>query len=761
MYKKYNSVEDVEDVRLATPSSELSDVSYLTNEKVQRNSLYQTIGKISVAIIVLVSFIMIASRSSLDSSMSSTTSSFTSTSDDYVIDITVEDPDYGEIITLDYLPWDAVASPYRKQKLSISSFTVSDKTVDVTDYDVTWTLDGTTYSGSEINFYINKTGAFDCTVSLSSSKGRKLSTTSTTLPIVSTSSAVSTTYSYDFVMAAKYIRREIRSLTDSDRQNYFDAMDTMYTLSEEEGQALYGSKWHNAEFFSYKHLTGAGTTDCDHWHDGAGIVTHHMAFTLEVEQTLQAVNPSVAMAYWEYGMDTYLYDSWSDAEIFYPDWFGESSPTNEEHAIDDGSRWVGVEVPDGDPYTEWSISDTGSLNPYVNAFGHMRSPWNNNPIQLIGRHNQTYDMTQYDTMPSCSTLQSCYKSTTLADINDCSNGATHGPVHILIGGAWGQGNLFEDDDVTMAQMPDKLLFFKVLWRKGWSRCPDSCDLGVPCKCSVPQQYIDEYGAEYILKDTNIYYGLEKYLTDADDDLLLKVLRAVEDPGIAGEMFSSAAAFDPTFWPLHGQIERLLSLKRIMIEQGEVTDFDETWAFTDYNKYSGAAYLDGVCDWSKVAGSGDLTLPTCTMDVVCTGHNANDVLEFSGFLNEGDSYTNQEFYDFIHPWNDDLPYTYDTWDFDYCSDVGYPFTGSSSSSSSLPGSSTVPGSTSTVPSSGTSTVPGSTSGSTTVPGVPSIPNMQGGKKNRRLSVKSTRKMSKEEIAAVTNSRGQMLQKKMTK
>jgi hypothetical protein len=40
-------------------------------------------------------------------------------------------------------------------------------------------------------------------------------------------------------------------------------------------------------------------------------------------------------------------------------------------------------------------------------------------------------------------------------------------------------------------------------------------------------------------------------------------------------------------------------------------------------------------------------------------------------------------------------------------------------------------------------------------------MQGGKKNRRLSVKSTRKMSKEDIAAVTNSRGQMLQKKMTK
>lgn len=44
--------------------------------------------------------------------------------------------------------------------------------------------------------------------------------------------------------------------------------------------------------------------------------------------------------------------------------------------------------------------------------------------------------------------------------------------------------------------------------------------------------------------------------------------------------------------------------------------------------SGAAYLNGVCDWSKVAGSGDLTLPTCTLDVTCFGHNENDLMEFS-------------------------------------------------------------------------------------------------------------------------------------
>ena len=590
--------------------------------------------------------------------------------DSYSIAISVESPDYGVLSTIDDLPWDGVVEPHRQQILSISQFSLQNQFTDISDYIVSWDLAGSNYKGDSVTIMMNTTGIYDCRVSIYKKDGfvrkRRLS-----------HDINSQIYTYDFTLAVKYVRREIRSMTDSDREKYFTAIDLMYSLDEETGQSRYGSKFHSAEYFSYKHLTGAGTTDCDHWHDGAAIITHHMAFTLEFEQTLRAVDPSIANPYWEYGMDTYLYDSWSDSPVFDADWFGESSPTNPEHKINDGGRWVGIAVPDGSPYYDWNIEDTGSLNPYVNAYGHMRSPWNNNPFQEIGRHNMTYDMTQYQSMPTCSTLQSCFKGSSLADINECSNGATHGPVHILIGGAWGEGNLFQDEDIVMAQKPDKLLFFKVLWRMGFTRCPDTCELGEVCRCSVPQEYIDEYGAEYILKATNVYYGLETYLEDADDELLLKVLRAVEDSGIAGEMFSSAAAFDPIFWPLHGQIERLLGAKRILISQGEITDFDETWAFTEYNKYGGGAYLNGVCDWSQVQGVDDLTLPTCTMDVICSGHNEDDVLEFGGFISDDDQYTNGEFYDFIHPWSDDLPYTYDTWDFDYCADVGYSFTGESS------------------------------------------------------------------------------------
>lgn len=69
----------------------------------------------------------------------------------------------------------------------------------------------------------------------------------------------------------------------------------------------------------------------------------------------------------------------------------------------------------------------------------------------------------------------------------------------------------------------------------------------------------------------------------------------------------AASFDPTFWPLHGQIERLLSFKRIRAERG-ATKFDESWGYTTGD---GALYLQGICDWSAVEDEEDLdTLPTC-------------------------------------------------------------------------------------------------------------------------------------------------------
>jgi hypothetical protein len=183
-------------------------------------------------------------------------------------------------------------------------------------------------------------------------------------------------------------------------------------------------------------------------------------------------------------------------------------------------------------------------------------------------------------------------------------------VHILIGGAWGEGPIFEDGDLSFVQSINKVLYFKNLWRAGFSRCPSNCvrDAGADttCKCAIPDDYINTYGASTIMKQAGLWDELEPHVGDKDEEFQVKVLRAIEDPGIVGDMFSSNAAFDPTFWPLHGQIERVLGLKRAKNSMGLVESFDETWAYGD----SSDKYLRGRCDWSEVSSAEDLTLPSC-------------------------------------------------------------------------------------------------------------------------------------------------------
>jgi hypothetical protein len=62
-------------------------------------------------------------------------------------------------------------------------------------------------------------------------------------------------------------------------------------------------------------------------------------------------------------------------------------------------------------------------------------------------------------------------------------------------------------------------------------------------------------------------------------------------------------------------------------------------------------------------------PSLLLDAVCSGHGETEVMSFADFQGQGESYTNREFYDFAHPWSETLPYTYDTFGFEYCADKG--------------------------------------------------------------------------------------------
>ena len=561
---------------------------------------------------------------------------------------------YDTIDSLNYLQWDYIAEPYKPMQYSIMSLvTETEGDIDVDGVDVVWTIDNNKYEGSVIEVTINDTSGMrqgSVEVTYDSDSGKKYSCIQ------------------DFDITLKYVRRNLYTLNDADLASFLAALKIYYTTSTSDGQVLYGDKYFSAETSLYDHLNAAGRSDCDHWHDGAGIVVNHAAFTLAVEQSLQSIDPSLSVPYWEYAQDTKLYGDWWMSMIFSDDIFGANTDlSSENHDVTTGI-FANLQMPSGATYKEFDIANEGSLNPFVNAYGLLRSPWNNNPSSTLSRYNQTYSRSIDLPFPSCSTMHSCYARDSLAGMNDCLNGETHGPVHVYTGGSWGESSNLWDSNINFISGMDKLFYFKMLWRLGYTRCPESCseskdsDAGI-CLCAVPDEYFETYTAIDMLNKTGIYDLMSGQIKE-NEAMALKMVRAIEDPGVVGEMFSSAASYDPIFLPLHGQLERLIGLKRLKAESG-LLDFDETWGFKSGAKY----FLNGICDWSHVQSSSDLTLPTCTLgdEYVCPGHNANDTLYYSNFLGDAESYTNQEFYDLIHPNNVDLPYVYDTYDFAYCTE----------------------------------------------------------------------------------------------
>ena len=145
----------------------------------------------------------------------------------------------------------------------------------------------------------------------------------------------------------------------------------------------------------------------------------------------------------------------------------------------------------------------------------------------ICRSNSTYGYYFDNSLPSCKDFKDCFQSKTLAETNYYLNGVTHGPVHIMIGGAWSADEVFQEMDMEyLLRGPVKVLCFKVLWRMGYTRCPTTCTSREhsECKCSVPDEYIEKYSARGILEATNMTSFLQQYLTNMTDSQLLNVLR---------------------------------------------------------------------------------------------------------------------------------------------------------------------------------------------------------------------------------------------
>ena len=449
----------------------------------------------------------------------------------------------------------------------------------------------------------------------------------------------------EFEVTVKYVRRELRDLTDDDRSRYFAALAVLYNVDQEDGERIYGSQFKSIGWLVREHLYGAADKSCDHWHDDAGFINHHVGITMQLEKALQTVDASVAAHYWDYTVDAEL-DDWTSSTIFDDEWFGPASPNNTAHIVDRGT-WAYTKI----------MEKASGFSVIHNPYGLLRSPWNTNPTPYVTRSRFVLGLKDSGYgIPSCTQFQDAVSvQMWIGTAFSYLNGLLHGPVHIMTGGHWYFSDELKEWTASFPQFV--LLSAKFLWRQGYVRCPEYCDHATPreeCTCSCPADLLQGSSAQEVLNRTGII-AMDSSWSDSIADAGLSwedVLRLLCHVGHAGEMFTSAAPYDPLFWPLHGLAERYMQVIRHFGAEGLI-ELNETWGYWHLDHVASDTHT--VCDWSNVD---NMSLPVCTGKTTCPGHKSEDLLPFLNIF-PGENYsTNAEFYNRTSPGSSYLPYVYD-------------------------------------------------------------------------------------------------------
>ena len=231
-----------------------------------------------------------------------------------------------------------------------------------------------------------------------------------------------------------YIRRELRALPSADLNTLVQTMYKIWSTSETEGAALYGDKFHSITYLLRFHHFNAADRKTDHIHNGNGILMQHTKFENIFEASLQAIDPSIALPYWDFTIDTAEGKLANESYALTPSIFGhmhkprnfEGGFTYSQDSIADGV------IPDG----LWKNfkSDMNVFPDMDYGYGYMRGPWNLNPNPYISRY--TFNFSMYK-MPSCNDHYALMTDESMMSFFNFGEFAPHGNVHILTGGAYG------------------------------------------------------------------------------------------------------------------------------------------------------------------------------------------------------------------------------------------------------------------------------------------------------------------------------------
>ncbi len=512
----------------------------------------------------------------------------------------------------------------------------------------------------------------------------------------------------------KYVKRELRTLTNDDRHKFLHAASKIWKYTSSEGRAKYGEKFTGIDELVEEHALASNDIKCDQFHEGSGFFTHHFAITQTFEAALRAVDPSVTLPYWDFTIEGQQIKDADETPSYFLEitpfltdkWFGS---TDENGHVQD-SKFAYAKMP--------KVTNTSIVSP--NSYGYIRSYWNNNNDEYAVRH--LFDVCGVEPknkrIPSCQTHFDIINVTSLTDFQILSPNDGHGTVHVHLGGMGGECietyQNFTDtrSDLLDAEMTaDEIMshgysmdewewgtkgarrtmlenmvmgeyfhVYKSLWRSHMcSRdgtpnllvCPENCDETEECKCQVESLVNGTTDWENVYDCILSGHSQQVFNKIFPEEFIIDMVYMLSTmSSVEGEMLESSSPIDILFWVIHPTIERLLAAKRVdaYVDYGgtpiyrwpTIDGSQETWYSFSYfsleeneNAYWPEAYT-------------------------CTGHDASDpalpasLPWLDGFEELADTdgdgiVTNWEYYIAINPNNGDgLDYVFDNFEWNHCS-----------------------------------------------------------------------------------------------
>lgn len=254
------------------------------------------------------------------------------------------------------------------------------------------------------------------------------------------------------VVGKKRVRREIRSVPIKEWHSVLAALQVMKVVPQDVGISIYGKHFQNYDQLVIRHSLASlyGPGDAAHFSEVFPI--YHRAWTLLLENSLLAIDPTIrGLPYWDFSLDQNPDSGVTSA--FSDRYFGGSGdvslspnpPSTSSLHLTIPLSFIpfqptdGYTVTDG-PFAYWPIADSSTLPPEAHSltsvFGLLRHPLsiNNNPYltrrigSLCGIQFDFGDASFYS---KCSSL-----GANISEFRLCIDPTIHGPAHLAIGGSW-------------------------------------------------------------------------------------------------------------------------------------------------------------------------------------------------------------------------------------------------------------------------------------------------------------------------------------